>query len=332
MSDQRPVLPIPPVKLMHRFRAFLRTVGLAWRTEQSYVFWVKELIKFHSCTHPSKMDKQHCEAFLSAQVLIKNNHSSTQRQAAASFRCFFNRFLKQPLGKLDYAKSKKPSKLKQPFSRREVELLLSACQTDAYLPISFIIATGVRLQEFLDMRICDIDFDLREIWVRHGKGGKSRVLPLPLSIYQPLRLQYEKVLSQHNFDLENGQGFVYIPKWLARNSKSIEREFRYQYLFPANKLSEVYHDGRLYREAMPKRTLQSFISRAIKTSGITKSISCHNFRHTFASQLCAQGCNIREIQALMGHESIATTQRYLHRLDVDLSTIVSPIDMLYLDE
>ena len=331
MSNERPVLPIPPVKLLHRFRAFLRSAGLSWRTEQSYVFWIKELIKFHNFTHPNKMQKKHCEVFLSAQVLVKNNHYSTQRQAASSFRCFFNKFLQQPLGKLTHAKSTKPSKLKQPLSVREIDLLLSACTTDAHLPISFFIATGVRLQELLDMRICDIDFDLREIWVRHGKGGKSRVLPLPLCLYRPLQLQYEKVLSQHNFDLENKQGYVTIPKWLARNRKTVEREFRYQYLFPAHGLKEIFNDGRLYREAMPRRTLQSSISRAIKRSGITKNISCHNFRHTFASHLCAQGCNIREIQTLLGHDSVATTQRYLHRLDVDLSTIVSPVDTLYLN-
>ena len=154
---------------------------------------------------------------------------------------------------------------------------------------------------------------------------------MPLCLYRPLQLQYEKVLSQHNFDVENGQGYVAIPKWLARNRKTVEREFRYQYLFPAHGLKAVYNNGRLYREAMPRRTLQSCISRAIKQSGITKDISCHNFRHTFASHLCAQGCNIREIQTLLGHDSVATTQRYLHRLDVDLSTIVSPVDVLCVD-
>lgn len=326
MYDVPAPLPMRPTKILGQFRAYLRTNGKAYRTEKSYVYWVRRLILFHDCTHPNQMAEDHLEAFLNAQVLMAKNSYSTQRIAAAAFKCFFTQFLDRCFRKLRYSRSDKTQRKQQALTQAEACELIKYLHPDIHLLIRLLLGTGLRIKEGAELRIEDIDFARREIFVRDGKGGKSRYLPLPQDCQLDLLNQRDLVLCQHTQDLALGYGRVYLPNSIARYSKQENQQFKHQYLFPLPRLSFEPNLKQLCRHHITDRYVLKRLKQAAAQTSILKNISCHTLRHTHASFLLSQGFNIREIQELLGHADIKTTQKYLHTLSLSIASIISPAD------
>ncbi|MCF6249650.1 MAG: tyrosine-type recombinase/integrase [Methylococcaceae bacterium] len=182
--------------------------------------------------------------------------------------------------------------------------------------------------ECIRLRIQDLDFGHSLVYIRDAKGSKDRVVPLPVAVKDELQFRVEKVKTIHDQDLLQGFGKVYIPEALSRKYQNAAQEFRWQYVFPAKKLSTDPRSGIQRRHHVLESGLQKAVKIAVDRAGITKRASCHTFRHSFATHMLENGVNIRIVQELMGHADVKTTEIYTHVMEKDISVISSPLDLL----
>jgi integron integrase len=174
---------------------------------------------------------------------------------------------------------------------------------------------GLRLTEALTLRVKDLDFGRREIRLRQGKGKKDRVTTLPARIVGALRRQLKRVRRLHERDLRDGAGRVELPFALARKYPKADREFHWQWVFPAARRYVDARTGECRRHHTDPTVLQRAFREAVKAAGVTKPATGHTMRHSFATHLLEAGYDIRTIQELMGHSDVATTMIYTHVLN-----------------
>ncbi len=187
---------------------------------------------------------------------------------------------------------------------------------------------GLRLMECVRLRILDIDFGYRQILVRDTKGKKDRLVPIPDIIRTLLEQQVEKARDLHAEDLEKRFGQVFLPGGLARKYPNAETEFRWQYLFPAARMSVDPRSGVVRRHHLHENSLQKQIKKSAQVAGINKRVNCHALRHSFATHLLENGYDIRTVQELLGHANVSTTMIYTHVLNKPGVFVKSPLDLL----
>jgi integron integrase len=175
--------------------------------------------------------------------------------------------------------------------------------------------SGLRLMECIRLRVKDVHFEAGQILVRDGKGHKDRITILPRSLMQPLQEHLQRVQRLHVQDVEAGYGSVYLPSAFARKYPSAECEWKWQYIFPAERRSRDPRSTRVHRHHINESSLQKAVRAAAQLAGLTTPVSCHTFRHSFATRLLERGYDIRTVQELLGHRDIKTTMIYTHVLN-----------------
>jgi integron integrase len=188
--------------------------------------------------------------------------------------------------------------------------------------------SGLRLLEGLRLRVQDLDFQMRQLTVRDGKGAKDRFTVLPESLIAPLQAHLAQVQLRHQEDLREGYGTVYLPGALDRKYPNAAREWRWQYVFPARDRSRDPRSGAIQRHHLDEATIQKAIRAASLRVGLTKRASSHTFRHSFATHMLQRGADIRTIQELLGHNDVSTTMIYTHVLRQGGAGAKSPLDLL----
>jgi len=307
----------------------MRLRHYAFRTEQTYVSWIKRFIFFHDKKHPREMGEPEVEAFLTWLAVEKHVSKSTQNQAFNALIFLYREVLKKPLeGRIDAVRSSKKQRLPIVMSKEETQRVLSGMSGTTQLMAKLLYGGGLRLMECIRLRIKDIDFEINEIRVHSGKGDKDRLVPLPESIKPALKIHLERVKLIHENDLSKGCCEVYLPNALGRKYPRAGKEWGWQYVFPSSKLSQDPRKKVIRRHHMDPSTLDRAIKRAVKLAGITKRVTSHTFRHSFATHLLQTGTDIRTIQSLLGHNDLSTTMIYTHVLRQGGQGVKSPLDSL----
>jgi integron integrase len=316
-------------KLMDEVRRVIRLKHYSIRTEQSYCEWIKRFILFSGKRHPSEMGEREVTDFLSHLAVDRKVAASTQNQALSALLFLYGEVLKLELGWLDgVERARRPAKLPVVFTKEEADRVLGALRGTTKLMARLLYGTGLRLMECVRLRVKDVDFGYLQITVREGKGAKDRVTMLPVSLVEELREQVERVRLQHAQDLRDGGGSVWLPGALAVKYPRAAKEFGWQYLFPASRMSSDPRDPEagLRRHHLDETILQRAVKEAIRSSGVEKAASCHTFRHSFATHLLEAGYDIRTVQELLGHKDVATTMIYTHVLNKPGIAVRSPLD------
>lgn len=193
---------------------------------------------------------------------------------------------------------------------------------------SLLYGAGLRLLECLRLRVKDIDFEAHQLLVREGKGNKDRITILPTAVKAQLLTQLEHIRALHERDLAQGFGRVYLPDALQRKYPQADREWGWQWVFPASQISVDPRSGKQRRHHLHESVLQRAVKEAARKAGLSKLVSCHTLRYSFATHLLEDGYNIRTIQELLGHQDVKTTMIYTHVLNRGGKGVHSPIDRL----
>ena len=320
--DQKP-------KLLDQMREMFRTRHYSIRTEQAYVHWAKRFILFHRKRHPNTMREPEIAQYLTYLATQRKVAASTQNQALNALLFLYQEVLKIDLGRIDdVVRAKKPQHLPQVLTPEEVQRVLSFMQDTHQLMARLLYGAGLRLLECCRLRVKDVDLERNQILVRDGKGEKDRLTMLPLQLKQPLRQHLERVRTVHENDLRTGYGRVHLPYALEVKFPKASQEWGWQWVFPSRSLSRDPQSGVTRRHHVHENSLQKAVRRAVLLARLSKPVSCHTFRHSFATHLLEMGYDIRTVQELLGHSDVSTTMIYTHVMKQPGIGVKSPLDQL----
>lgn len=311
---------------MDQVRVIMRSRQMAYKTEQTYCKWITHFIRFHEYRHPRHMAASEVDTFLSYLAINRQAAINTQKTALNALVFLYKRVLGTELGQLNFQPSAKPQTIPTVFSHAEAVSVIKQLTGTAHLAASLMYGSGLRVMESARLRIQDIDFGNKCIVVRESKGMKWRRTLLPHSLDSALRSQIDYALALHSKDCEDGFGEVYLPNALAKKYPGAAKEPAWQYLFPSSQLSIDPRSDIKRRHHIGEQQIQRAVKKAISAAQIYKKAGCHTFRHSFATNLLRAGTDIRNIQEMMGHSNIATTQIYTHVVGIQERGVVSPVD------
>jgi len=316
-------------KLLERVRSILNLKRYSTRTTTAYVRWIVGFIKFHKLRHPNEMREPEIEQYLSFLTIKQTVSASTQAQALAAILFLYKDILEIELSeRINLIRPFRSQRLPVVLSLNEMHRLLSTLNGTPQLIVEILYGTGIRLQEFLNLRIKDVDLHSNRIFIISGKGNKDRITMLPDSIKEKLALHIQNVQELHNKDLANGFGSAYLPCALGKKYTNMGKAFFSQFLFPSAEIFQDKSTGNSGRWHIHESTVSKIIRSAATKANINKHVTAHTMRHTFATHLLEAGVNLRVIQELLGHKSPETTMIYTHLVSDKLAKTPSPLDNL----
>src|SRR5208282_4465483 len=318
-------------KLLVQVRNVLRLHHYSIHTERSYVDWIKRYIHFHQmrCREDLGDGERKIEAFLTDLAVRGKVAASTQNQAMNALVFLYKKVLDKPLDEaIDAVRGERKVNVPVVLTREEVSKVVAVMEGVPQLIVKLLYGSGLRILEAVRLRVKDVDFGMKQVTVRSGKGEKDRFTTLPASLIPLLQNHLRRVKGFHEQDLAEGHGAVYLPYALERKYPGAARDWSWQYFFPARDVSTDPRSGVVRRHHVDPAVVNKAIKVAARQVGLTKVISAHSFRHSFATHLLQRGTDIRTIQELLGHSDVATTMIYTHVIQQGGQGVPSPLDDL----
>jgi integron integrase len=316
-------------KLLPQIRSALRVRHYSPRTEETYVAWVRRFVKFHGTRHPADLEAGDVARFLSHLADARHVSAATQNQALAALLFLYRDVLGRDFGWLtDVVRAKRARRLPVVLTRDEVRRVLDRMAGATRLMAQLLYGSGLRLSECTSLRVKDVDLERRQLTVRAGKGNRDRITVLPDLAAAALAPHLERGRALHQRDLGAGAGRTTLPDALARKYPAAEGEWAWQYVFPSRQLVWDARESVWRRHHVDETVLQRAVKAAVRQAQLSKRVSCHTFRHSFATHLIEDGYDIRTVQELLGHRDVNTTMIYTHVLNRGGRGVRSPADRL----
>ncbi|MCE9614232.1 MAG: integron integrase [Lentisphaerae bacterium] len=298
------------------------------KTLQTYRTWIGQFQSFLGDKGPATLGSDDARRFLTHLAVTRRVVASTQNQAFNALLFFYRHILKADYELGDTVVRARRSKyIPVVLSREEVDEIIARLPPPYRLAVQLLYGCGLRLAECLNLRVHNFNFDQMVLTIHDGKGRKDRTVPLPRVLLPVLREQLARVQHQHEEDLQAGYAGVFMPGALDRKCRSGARDYIWQWFFPARTLTLVPQAGEYRRYHMHESELQKVLRSAVQQARIPKRVTCHTFRHSFASHLLRANYDIRTIQQLLGHSDIRTTMIYTHTVQSrTIKEVGSPLD------
>lgn len=317
-------------KIMDDVRRVLRVNHYSIHTEKIYCDWIKQFIKFHKLVDRKQLLVDYeikVESFLSYLAMQRHVAVSTQNQAMNALVFLYKRVLDAPLNQtVNAIRSTKNKKIPVVLTQDEVKHIITLLEGIPQLIVKLLYGSGLRITEAVRLRVQDIDY--KQITVRSGKGNKDRVTTFSNTLIPQLKDHLQRVRLIHDQDCVNGFGSVYLPFALNKKYPNADKNWGWQYAFPSRNLSVDPRSKTKRRHHVDPSVINKAIKIAVRKLDISKKVSAHTFRHSFATHLLQRGTDIRTIQALLGHNDLETTMIYTHVLNLGGQGVISPLDDL----
>ncbi len=312
-----------------RATTLLRLQHKAYRTEKTYLGWIRRFLAFCVGTPIDELSEQHVRRYLSYLAVEQRVSAATQGQAFNAILYLFRSVLNRQIdGVRESIRSKRPRRLPVVLSRAEIDAMCRHLHGQFLLMARVIYGAGLRLRECLALRIKDVEFDQGRLIVRSGKGDKDRLAVMPRSLYDDLQAQVKACRRIYDNDRAQHNPGVPLPNAFAAKNRSAETSWQWFWLFPSDRISVDPQSGKSYRYHLHPSALQRHVASAIRAAKVTKQASVHSLRHSFATHLIEAGYDIRTVQELLGHSNVETTMIYTHVAVSNKLGVESPLDRL----
>jgi integron integrase len=308
-------------------RVVIRTKQYSLKTEKSYLYWARYFIRFHQLKHPNEMGNKEVETFLSHLAVVRGVSAATQNQALCAIVFMYKHVLDKELKNMKFGYAKKPRNLPTVLNAQEVQKILACMLGKYWLVTGILYGCGLRVHEALRLRVKDIDFVNKSVFIFRGKGGKDRYTLLPQSLAEPIKSQISIAKKCHEKDIYEGFGLASLPPSLIRKYGNAAKQISWQFLFPSSVRCIHPIDGYICRHHIHETTYAKSLRQAVAKSGVMKRVTAHTFRHSFATRLLQSGADIRTVQELLGHADLRTTEIYTHVVGSRRAGTISPIDL-----
>lgn len=317
-----------PQAVFDELERILRLRHASPRTIEAYQSWTRRFIRYHGRRHPAELGEHEVSAFLTHLAIERSVSSSTQNQALAALLFLYGKVLGRPLEYMaNITHAKRPQRLPVVLSRSEVLAVLTRLEGRSKLMVSLLYGSGLRLSECVQLRVKDIDLERGEIHIHHSKGAKDRRTTLPQALTPELVSYLARLKDRYERSSKPRRVRVPLPDALERKLPQACYEWPWQWMFPATR---VHHTEGSDPICYPlhETALQRVVRRAAIEADLNKRVSCHTFRHSFATHLLEAGVDLRTIQKLLGHSDVRTTMIYTHVLGRGAFGVKSPLDLL----
>ena len=314
-------------KLTEKVRTVLRLQHLSYRTEKTYLHWLKHFRGYLREKPLSTLNDDDLRNFLSYLAVERKVASATQNQAFNALLYTFRYGLGKEVGNLGkVVRARYKKRLPVVLSPREVFQLLERLEGTYQLMAKIIYGGGLRLNECLRLRIKDVNPEQGIVIVRSGKGDKDRQTLFPSSISDCYHAHLERIRKVYEGDRSRGVAGVSLPGALERKYPNAGKEWSWFWVFPASNLSVDPATNTVRRHHVYENSLQKKVKKAAAEAGLAKRVTVHTLRHSFATHLLENGYDIRTIQELLGHSSVQTTMIYTHVAQRNKLGVTSPLD------
>ena len=330
--------------------ACIRARHLAWTTEKTYRHWARRLVLFTENSKGTKATISNVQCSISndqrvgkwkpeeltgedlcrflSQLAVKERVSAATQRQAMNAGVFLIRevFRRNPGDFGDFARPPRHRNVPSVLSKAEVRRLFEQLSGTMRLMAELMYGAGLRLSELLRLRVKDVDVERLQLSVRAGKGNKDRLTMVPKSLEGRLREHRERLRELHAQDRANGLPGVELPEALERKWPKAGEKFEWFWFFPSRNLARDPRSGTVRRHHVLDDRFQQAIREAAARAKLDKRVTPHTLRHSFATHLLESGTGIRDLQDLLGHSDISTTQIYLHTAKQTGVGIRSPLD------
>lgn len=308
-------------------RRTMRLRGYAMKTEKTYLHWIRYYIRFHKYRHPQEMGKREVVEFLDHLASDRNCRAGTQRVALNSLAFLYTKILDKPLDNLGFKMATRPRYLPTVLTISETVEIIERLEGVHRLIVEMMYGSGLRVSEALALRVQDLDFEKRIVTVRHGKGRKDRTTLLSSRLKPQLTAQIQVALDLQEDDNLKGVG-PSMPDALGRKFPHAYKTPSWMFLFPSTTLCHHPVNNKLCRHHLHHTVVRKALKRVTTELRFRKRVTCHTFRHSFATHLLEAGTDIRTVQELLGHTDVKTTQIYTHVIGQHYAGTSSPLDRI----
>ncbi len=284
------------------------------KTLKHYADWCRKFQAYLKDKAPGDMSSQDVKEYLTHLAVKEKVSSSHQNLAFNALLFLFRHILKKDFGdQRDVPRAKTSNYIPTVLSRKEIDSVLVHLRHPFRLVAQLQYGCGLRISEGCQLRVKDFDFETGLLTIR-GKGKKVRTVPLPKTLYPDLQAQLEAVKKLHVADSAAGFAGVFLDDQLEKKYPRAAKELIWQWFFPQESLTFIALPNESRRYHVHDSRVQEELFKAVRKAGLTKRVTSHTFRHSYATHLLQAGYDIRTIQKLLGHSDVRTTMIYTHCL------------------
>lgn len=300
--------------VIEKLAAQIKVRHYSRKTLKHYADWGRKFQNYLKDKDPGELSSQDVKDYLTYLAVNCNVSSSHQNLAFNALLFLYRHVLNKDFGThKDIPRAKTSNYIPAVLSRKEIDSVLVHLRQPFKLVAQLQYGCGLRISEGCMLRVKDFNFDTGLLTVR-GKGKKVRTVPLPKMLLPELQAQLENVKKLHDEDLAAGFSGVFLDDQLEKKYPRAAKELIWQWFLPQESLTFVVQTKESRRYHVHDSRMQEAFGEAVREAKLTKRVTSHTFRHSYATAMLQAGYDLRTIQTLLGHADIRTTMIYLHCL------------------